>query len=88
MAKDDVRVREYATVPDGRDAEAGFRVGDSPLGNDIEVFYLDRSLASEADARARARAYFPYWPPTRHIVLVVDRDGNVTEEGRAADPTV
>jgi hypothetical protein len=83
MAKDDIRVRRYETLPDGRDAEAGFLVGNSGLmRNNIEVFYLDGSMASEVDARDRARAYWPHWPPTQHIVLVVDRDGNVAEEDR------
>jgi hypothetical protein len=82
VTKDDIRVRRYSNLPDGRDAEAGFQVGSSAVGNDIEVFYLDGSMASEVDARDRARAYWPHWPPTQRIVLIVDRDGNVTEEDR------
>ena len=54
MTKDDIRVRRYSNLPDGRDAEAGFQVGSSAVGNDIEVFYLDGSMASEVDARDKS----------------------------------
>jgi hypothetical protein len=66
--------QEVVDTPEGRDAQPVYRVGDSAVGNNVWLLYLDSQMATVEDAREKAARHLP---STLSGVLVVDRDGSL-----------